>query len=59
MAAVDRMTIPEKIEYHAAREIWRKRDQPTPSGEMTWERWFAARFGRTLDEAAEDLRGRR
>jgi hypothetical protein len=35
----------EHIRRCAAREVWRKRHQPTPSGRQTWEEWWTEKFG--------------
>ena len=57
----------EQREYFAAREVWKRRDEQTPSGKesisnggdgLLWRDWFKARFGREIEEAAKDY-GRR
>lgn len=61
MAADPRqLPIPEQIAYYALREIWRRRDEMTPSGEMQWRDWWEQRFGngRTCEDAAKEY-GRR
>lgn len=37
----------EGLKLSAARDIWRTRHQLTPSG-ITWEEWFANKFGESL-----------
>jgi hypothetical protein len=53
------MPIAEQLEYFAAREIWKKRDEMTPSGEGKWRDWFLERFGRSIEDAAKDYGRRR
>jgi hypothetical protein len=55
MRDVSGWPLERQIEYHAARRIWKNRDQMTPSGTTTWARWFTRRFGRTLDEASREF----
>lgn len=48
----------EFLEYCAARRIWAKRDEDTPSGGMTWAQWFRQMFGRELDVAAAEFKAK-
>jgi len=34
----------------AAKAVWQKRHQRTPSGRHTWAQWFRHKFGISLDE---------
>jgi len=49
----------ESLKRCNARELWRKREEETPSGRMTWGEWFTQKFGETLEQYAERLKQER
>lgn len=49
--------------YCAARAIWNRRNELTPSairdgGDRTWTRWVHEMFGRPIEEVAREYRSR-
>ena len=40
---------------NVAREIWKIKNEQTPSGKMTWGAWFKEKYDQTLEEFAEEV----
>ena len=58
------MTTPAHLMLCAAREIYLKRDELTPSAirndtGLTWKAWWSARFGRDYDEYVREMQERK
>jgi len=47
----------ERLKLCVARQIWRRRNQPTPSGRMTWGVWFEQKYGQSLANFERSKRG--
>ena len=44
----------EFMEYCAARHIWNRKNELTPNARIPWWKWYAMKFGRTLEEAKRE-----
>lgn len=42
----------------AARWVWPKRDDATPSGVCDWKTWFERMFGQSLTDYAAEIKAR-
>lgn len=40
----------EKIKYYAYKHVYKKKNDPTPSGRKTWKSWFLSKFGEDIDQ---------
>ena len=46
----------ESTEYHAARYIYHKQGESTPSGKYTWREWWEKKFSDDYDDYVERLK---
>lgn len=58
LARKDFDTEQEFLVYCAARSIYQKRNQKTPSGKYTWGKWFEFRFGQNYLEYTNGISDR-
>lgn len=47
----------EHLKRSAARSIWKRRDDKTPSG-LTWREWFKERWKQSLEDYKREIEGR-
>lgn len=46
----------EKLKLHFARSCWKRRNELTPSGRVTWSQRFEEMFGVSLGEYAKEMK---